>query len=111
MARQRKLTPEKKALLENIRQSYNPKDADDVQDMLKDLPGDMLQEMLESEMDDPLGYSKYDYKNKETDDSRNGYSKKAVTSSMGQSIWIFPGIVRAISTLRRSKRTIVIFPT
>ena len=24
-------------------------------------------------MDDHLGYSKYDYKNKETDDSRNGY--------------------------------------
>ena len=30
--------------------------------------------MLEAEMDDHLGYSKYDYKNKETDDSRNGYS-------------------------------------
>lgn len=57
MARQRKLTPEKRALLENIRQSYNPKDADDVQDMLKDLLGDMLQEMLESDMDDQLGYS------------------------------------------------------
>ena len=34
-------------------------------------------------MDDHLGYSKYDYKNKETDDSRNGYSPKTVTSSMG----------------------------
>ena len=39
--------------------------------------------MLEAEMDDHLGYSKYDYKNKETDDSRNGYSPKTVTSSMG----------------------------
>ena len=44
--------------------------------MLKDLLGDTLQEMLEAEMDQKLGYSKYDYQNKETDDCRNGYSKK-----------------------------------
>lgn len=31
-----------------------------------------------------LGYSKYDYQNKDTDDSRNGYSKKTVVSSMGE---------------------------
>ncbi|WP_407947359.1 IS256 family transposase [Pectinatus haikarae] len=51
--------------------------------MFKDLLGDTLQTMLETEMDDHLGYSKYDYKNKDTDDSRNGYSKKIVTSTMG----------------------------
>lgn len=45
--------------------------------------GDTLQGMLEAEMDQKLGYSKYDYQNKETDDSRNGYSHKTVTSSMG----------------------------
>ena len=32
--------------------------------MLKDLLGETLQGMLEAEMDDHLGYSKYDYKNK-----------------------------------------------
>lgn len=32
--------------------------------------------LLEAEMDEHLGYSKYDYKNKDTGDSRNGYSKK-----------------------------------
>ncbi len=35
-------------------------------------------------MDQKLGYSKYDHQNKETDDSRNGYSKKTVTSSLGE---------------------------
>lgn len=39
--------------------------------------------MLEAEMDEHLGYSKYDYRAKETTDSRNGFSKKTVTSSMG----------------------------
>lgn len=35
-------------------------------------------------MDQKSGYSKYDYQNKATDDSRNGYSKKTVTSSLGK---------------------------
>ena len=51
--------------------------------MLRDLLGDTIQQMLEAEMDDHLGYSKYDCKNKQTDDSRNGYSPKTVASSVG----------------------------
>ena len=84
MARRRKLTPEKKEMLRTLRENYDPQSAEDVQAMLRDLLGDMLQEMLEAEMDDHLGYSKYDYKNKETDDSRNGYSPKTVVSSVGE---------------------------
>ena len=38
---------------------YKPGDAQDVQAMLRDLLGDTLQEMLEAEMDEHLGYSKY----------------------------------------------------
>ena len=80
----RKLSPERKAFINNLIQHYNPQDAQDVQDMVKDLLGDTLQGMLEAEMDQKLGYSKYDYQNKDTDDSRNGYSKKTVTSSFGE---------------------------
>lgn len=83
MARQRKLSPERKAFINSLIEHYQPEDASDVQEMLKDLLGDTLQGMLEAEMDEKLGYSKYDYRNKETDDSRNGYSKKTVTSSLG----------------------------
>lgn len=83
MARQRKLSPERKAFINSLIEHYHPEDASDVQEMLKDLLGDTLQGMLEAEMDEKLGYSKYDYRNKETDDSRNGYSKKTVTSSLG----------------------------
>ena len=70
MARRRKMDPERKAFISSLLEHYQPKDAQDVQDMLKDLLGETLQGMLEAEMDDHLGYSKYDYKNKETDDSR-----------------------------------------
>lgn len=83
MARQRKMTPERNAFIDSLLAHYQPTDANDVQEMLKDLLGDTLQGMLEAEMDQKLGYSKYDYQNKNIDDSRNGYSKKTVTSSMG----------------------------
>ena len=84
MARRRKLSPERKEFIDSLIAHYNPKDVSDVQEMLKDLLGDTLQDMLEAEMDEHLGYSKYDYQNKETEDSRNGYSPKTVTSSMGE---------------------------
>lgn len=83
MARQRKLTAERKALIQGLLSHYKPEDAQDVQAMLRDLLGDTIQQMLEAEMDDYLGYSKYDYKNKQTDDSRSGCSSKTVTSSVG----------------------------
>jgi len=84
MARQRKLSPERKAFINGLLQHYQPKTSQDVQEMLKDLLGDTLQGMLEAELDTELGYSKYDYSAKETDNSRNGYSKKNVVSSMGE---------------------------
>ncbi len=43
----------------------------------------VVENSLEGELDDELGYTKYDYRNKDTDNSRNGYSKKTVHSSFG----------------------------
>lgn len=63
---------------------YKLKDPKDIQEMLKKLFGDTLAEMLEAELDHELGYSKYDYKNKQTDNSRNGYSSKTVKSNHGK---------------------------
>jgi len=45
---------------------------------------DILQEALEAEMDNQLGYSKYDWKNKVNSNSRNGHSKKTVSSRFGK---------------------------
>ena len=52
--------------------------------MLKDMFGDAISEMLEAELEDDLGYSRYDYKNKTTTNSRNGYSKKSLKSNYGK---------------------------
>jgi putative transposase len=43
----------------------------------------VLQEALETELDMQLGYNKHDVKNKQTKNSRNGFSKKTMTSEYG----------------------------
>jgi len=62
---------------------YDLKEGKDVHLALKDLFKDVLQEMLEGELESELGYSKYDYKNKATSNSRNGHSRKQVKSTVG----------------------------
>lgn len=42
-----------------------------------------LENGLEGELEAELGYSKYDYRNKETENSRNGHSEKTLKSSLG----------------------------
>ena len=42
-----------------------------------------LEGALDEELDEELGYSKYDYRNKETDNSRNGHSSKTMHTSYG----------------------------
>ncbi len=56
----------------------------DVQSALKELFADTLQEMLETELDHELGYAKHDVANKQTKNSRNGKSKKMITSEYGE---------------------------
>ncbi len=60
------------------------KDAKSIEDAFIDQIKDVLQEALEEEMNHELGYSKYDYKNKQTDNSRKGHSKKSVKSKHGK---------------------------
>jgi putative transposase len=57
--------------------------AQDAQNALKDLFAETIQEMLEAEMDTHLGYEKHDVKSKKTSNSRNGKSRKTITSEYG----------------------------
>ncbi len=62
----------------------NLKTAEDVQKALKSLFAETLQEMLEAELDDSLGYAKNDKQNKDTSNRRNGHSDKTVRSDYGE---------------------------
>jgi len=57
--------------------------ANDILAALKEMFRDVLQESLEAEMDEALGYGKYDSIEKTKDNSRNGYSKKTVKTELG----------------------------
>lgn len=56
-----KITPERRALITQLLESYKPEDVTDVKSILKDLLSYTLQGMREAELDEELGYSKYDY--------------------------------------------------
>lgn len=58
--------------------------AQDAQNALKDLFAETIQEMLEAEMDTHLGYQKYEKTDKTATNSRNGKSRKTITSEYGE---------------------------
>ena len=79
-------TPEENARREKIRellQMANIGSMDDIQSLFKEAISEFMENGLEAELDDELGYSKYDYKNKDTDNSRNGHSNKTLRTSFG----------------------------
>ena len=68
-------TPEENARRAKIRellQMGGISSMDDIQNLFKETIAEFMENGLDAELDDELGYSKYDYKNKETDNSRNG---------------------------------------
>jgi len=56
----------------------------DVQSLLKNLFKGTLEEMLESEMEEHLGYDKHDISGNNSGNSRNGYNKKTLQSEFGE---------------------------
>ncbi|MBI5133756.1 MAG: IS256 family transposase [Thaumarchaeota archaeon] len=62
----------------------NLKDAESIVGGFIDQIKGVLQEALEEEMNSHLGYTRYDWKNKQTDNSRNGHTKKTVRSHFGK---------------------------
>ena len=50
---------------------------------MRDIMSVLLEGALDEELNEELGYSKYDYRNKETDNSQNGHSKKTMRTSYG----------------------------
>lgn len=60
------------------------KTVEDIQDKLKNLFKDTLQEIFEAEMDAQLGYEKHDPAGDHSGNSRNGYSKKTLQTRYGK---------------------------
>ena len=70
----------KREELKKIIEENNLKTMEDVGEFITNLEKEMIEAILQGEIDAHLGYAKYDYENKKTEDSRNGYTSK-------RSIW------------------------
>lgn len=87
MAR-KKDSPQKAALREMMgnylkENNVTVKDGTAVNSIMRDMMSIILEGALDQELDEELGYSKYDYRNKETSNSRNGHSQKTMHTSYG----------------------------
>ena len=90
--RRRNETDEQRArrvLISDFLSAANIQSMDDIQELFKEALSGFMEGSLESELDSELGYEPYDVKNKNTDNSRNGHSKKTLRTSNA--------IVRAIN--------------
>ena len=72
----------KKNIIAALLQEYDIKSAEDIQDALKDLLGGTIQSILETEMDEHLGYAPYE--RSENSNSRNGKKSKTIRSKYGE---------------------------
>ena len=78
------MTEGKRQIIRGLLQEYDIQSAQDIQDALKDLLGGTIKEMMESEMDEHLGYERSERVDRsEVTDYRNGTKRKQVNSSYG----------------------------
>ncbi|GKH51234.1 IS256 family transposase [Eubacteriales bacterium] len=74
---------ERRSKIRELLQASSISSTDDIQNLFKETIAEFMENGLDAELDDELGYSKYDYKNKDTDNSRNGHSSKTLRTSFG----------------------------
>ncbi len=76
------MTENKRNIIQGLFEEYDIETAEDIQDALKDLLSGTIQEMMEAEMDDHLGYEKYERSSEPN--YRNGTKSKRVRSKYGE---------------------------
>jgi Transposase and inactivated derivatives len=82
----RQRSPKEAARREKIRELLalsGVEGMEDIQQLFRETIAEFMETGLDAEMDEQLGYNRYDIKGKETDDSRNGHSKKTLRTSFG----------------------------
>ena len=86
MSSRKNRSPEEQARRAKIRELLELSDItsmEDIQSLFKETIAEFMEKGLDAELEGELGYSKYDYRNKETNNSRNGHSSKTLRTSFG----------------------------
>ena len=82
MAKRKEVSEGKQKIIQGLLEEYDIESAEDIQEALKDLLGDTIKNMMETEMNDHLGHKPYE--RSEGSNARNGHKKKQVHSSYGE---------------------------
>jgi transposase-like protein len=82
MAKKRPVYTRKQNIIADLIEEYDIETADDMQDALKDLLGDTIQNMMETELYNHLGYEPYERSSESN--ARNEKKKKTVRSKYGE---------------------------
>ena len=82
-AAERAAEKERREKILNFVHEMGAEGIEDLHDVYKMMIGAVIDGGLEAELDEQLGYSKYDYRSKEVNNSRNGHSKKTLKTSFG----------------------------
>lgn len=90
-ARKNKRSNASMAIAKAVIDEYQPSNAEEMQDALKDIFGPMFEAVLQGEMDAHPGYAPNDHGDKMTDNRRNGYSYKNIKTTCGETSVAVPG--------------------
>ena len=84
MARRKRepMSEGKKNIITELIEEYDIRTAKDIEDALRDLMGGTIQEMLEAELDEHLGYSSYE--RSDSSNYRNGKKTKRIRGNLGE---------------------------
>ena len=84
MARRKRepMSEGKKNIIAELIKEYDIKTAKDIEDALRDLMGGTIQEMLEAELDEHLGYRSYE--RSDSSNYRNGKKTKKIRGNLGE---------------------------
>lgn len=74
---------ERRAKIRELLETSGVSSMDDIQNLFKETIAEFMENGLDAELDGELGYSKYDYRNKDTDNSQNEHSSKTLRTSFG----------------------------
>ena len=102
----RKRSPEEQERREKIRellQLSGVSSMEDIQDLFKETIAEFMEDGLEAELSEELGYSKYDYKNKDTDDIVGCTSRHETGTAMAH-----PGLAEITNAALRGEMDILL---
>lgn len=83
MAKHERISEERKKFIQEFINQNNITTAKDIEESLKNMFKDTLQEMLEAELTTQIGHEKYEYTDECKQNYRNGYTQKNIHSSAG----------------------------